>query len=513
LLLWRTGWVRVAAATAAATLTSEFPWEQTAAGLTTHATLQGGSDSQLLPTLKKVTTQGNASKTLLLNMGTVAEATHRTKATGKARRELTEARNILDHFIRRSWHSLRRIVEHPGLRDREKGSNGAVGTSEKDAGWLPTGSLPPHQSTSPPPHQSTTLPVYQPTTPPPHQSTSPPPHQPTTPPAHHPTSPPVHQPTTPPAHQSTSPPAHQPTSLPVHQPTSPPVYQSTSPPVHQPTTPPVYQPTTPPPHQSTTPPPHHPTSPPPHHPTSPPPHHPTTPPPHQSTTPPAHHPTSPPVHHPTSPPPHQPIILMGERTLDVQPSAGLSTALPSGDSLLAREEEAEKEGKTSAAYSKQDPASSLRASILENKTAAAIVTYKLPWSPTIQFSESVWNLVTCFSSCYHDDLILHTTRRQCTMYRHWEMLAVNLTSNLLNSDGCTDLEAFLRLPTTLMESVHVVFSNISKDRSISIVYELIKGLNVINPMQFLGDKKLIHKAKDIIKTENENHERCYCKEL
>lgn len=67
---------------------------------------------------------------------------------------------------------------------------------------------------------------------------------------------------------------------------------------------------------------------------------------------------------------------------------------------------------------------------------AAIVTYKLPLSPIIQFSERVWNLVTCFSSCYHDDLILHTTRRQCTMCRHCEMLAVNLTSNFLNSDGC-----------------------------------------------------------------------------
>lgn len=64
---------------------------------------------------------------------------------------------------------------------------------------------------------------------------------------------------------------------------------------------------------------------------------------------------------------------------------------------------------------------------------AAIATYKLV---LIQPSERIWNVVTCFSSFYHDDLILRTMKRQSTVCRHWEMLGVNLTSNLLATTGC-----------------------------------------------------------------------------
>ena len=56
-----------------------------------------------------------------------------------------------------------------------------------------------------------------------------------------------------------------------------------------------------------------------------------------------------------------------------------------------------------------------------------------------------------------------------------------------------------RLRTTgLDELSKVAIMELNLPTSISIVYELIKCLNVINPMQFLGDKKLIHKAMDIV---------------
>ncbi|KAL6035170.1 hypothetical protein STEG23_031087 [Scotinomys teguina] len=107
--------------------------------------------------------------------------------------------------------------------------------------------------------------------------------------------------------------------------------------------------------------------------------------------------------------------------------------------------------------------------LLEKKNGAATATGVLPLNPTftmhgiffivppvsllhpqptafanyklvlIQLSERIWNMVTCFSNFYYDDLILYTTGRQSTVCGHWkvlEMLAVNLTSNLLDSTGC-----------------------------------------------------------------------------
>ena len=52
-----------------------------------------------------------------------------------------------------------------------------------------------------------------------------------------------------------------------------------------------------------------------------------------------------------------------------------------------------------------------------------------------------------------------------------------------------------RLRTTDLDGLsEVAIMELNLPTSISIVHELTKYLNVINPMQFFGDKELIHKA-------------------